>query len=274
MRIIEEKPEIWPFILLSLVIHAMFVILAPMVHLPDPFAGKGEKVIPVEFVTEQNGKLRIADIEKPAVEQKPEKTRFLGMYDSAVPEEQVGVTRRPGSMGKKGGAATSKQRPAEARQKARAGDRLLAFDERIFDSKGRSSRNDAPSGDGGAMDDFYPDFRRGAHTYLNVLRYPDVEYFVRLKRAFKIAFNPEPPLRDHFSMNAVTRGSIDVVLGVSVDTSGSLAELFIMRSSGINGYDQEAMRTVRASSPFSSPPQKFLEDDGLLRMSWTFSVYL
>jgi len=72
----------------------------------------------------------------------------------------------------------------------------------------------------------------------------------------------------------VTRGSVDVVLGVSVNKGGELAELFVFRSSGIPAYDEEALRTVRASSPFASPPDKFLAKDGLLRMSWTFSVYL
>ncbi|MFH1829955.1 MAG: energy transducer TonB [Pseudomonadota bacterium] len=101
-----------------------------------------------------------------------------------------------------------------------------------------------------------------------------MEYFVRLKRAFKIAFNPIPALRNHFSYNRVTRGSVDVVLGVSVNRLGDLSELFVFRSSGIDEYDREALRTVRSSAPFSTPPEKFIDDDGLLRMSWTFTVYL
>jgi TonB family protein len=67
---------------------------------------------------------------------------------------------------------------------------------------------------------------------------------------------------------------VDVVLGVSVDRAGALAETFVFKSSGIPTYDEEALRTVRASAPFSSPPEKFLENDGVLRMSWTFTVYL
>ena len=67
---------------------------------------------------------------------------------------------------------------------------------------------------------------------------------------------------------------VDVVLGVSVDGTGNLRELFVFRSSSISSYDREAMRTVRSSSPFSTPPDKFMDDDGLLRMSWTFTVYM
>jgi TonB family protein len=61
---------------------------------------------------------------------------------------------------------------------------------------------------------------------------------------------------------------------VSVDGKGELAELFILRSSGLPAYDDEALRTVRSSAPFSSPPEKFLKDNGVLRMSWTFVIYI
>ncbi|MBN1282721.1 MAG: energy transducer TonB [Proteobacteria bacterium] len=265
MRVIEERPEIWPFLLLSLIIHLILALLVPRAFTPQ-FAAAKEELIPVEFVSEPRGKLRLADIEKPDVEMRPKKTKFLGMYDSAVQEEMVGVARRPGKTGEKG---RPKPRPVKPEPAAR--DRIFAFDSSIFDGKRLPEKPDGSGG--GAMDDFYPDLRRGPHTYLNVLRYPEVEYFVRLKRAFKVAFNPEPSLRAHFSMNQVARGSIDVVLGVSVDRTGDLAELFIFRSSGIPSYDTEALRTVRASSPFSSPPEKFM-DDNLLRMTWTFTVYL
>ena len=72
----------------------------------------------------------------------------------------------------------------------------------------------------------------------------------------------------------VAQGSVEVVLAVCVGRSGNLSELFVMRSSGIGSYDHEAMRTVRASAPFAAPPDKFTADDGVLRMMWTFTVYL
>ena len=123
-------------------------------------------------------------------------------------------------------------------------------------------------------EDFYPDFKKGTHTYLNILRFPEVQYFVVLKRIFKTTWNPLSPLRELAFNNQISRGNLEVVLGVSVDGKGNLTEAFVFRSSGIPKYDAEALRTIRASSPFSSPPNKFLAKDGLLRMSWTFTVYL
>jgi TonB family protein len=234
---------------------------------------------------------RIADIAEPAVQQKPKDPKFLGMYDSAVPQEMVGASNQKGSGGEpepkpkvkpRVNISTPKkvaQRPKREGPKDTSKDRLFAFNKEIFDSKEKQfepqqDSDQALKKTGSPLDDFYPDFRRGAHTYLNVMRYPGVEYFVRMKHAFKITFNPEPSLSEFFTRNTVTRGQIEVVLGVCVNRSGELAELFVFRASGIPQYDQEALRTVRASAPFSSPPEKFLADDGVLRMSWTLTVYL
>jgi TonB family protein len=278
MHIIEDKPALWPYILLSLLLHALMVVLLPRAIAPLRLAEKSIEIIPVAESPEANQSVRIADIAEPKVQERPKKAKFLGMYDSTVSQEAVSTTKRPGKSGEAGVHRPSeRERTAAERPRKPRGDRLLAFDSSLFADKKVQAidrQRDGSRGERGSLDDFYPDFRRGAHTYLNVLRYPDIEYFVRLKRAFKIAFNPEPALREHFSMNQIARGSIDVVLGVSVDRSGNLAELFVFRSSSIPTYDNEALRTVRASAPFSTPPAKFTEGDGLLRMSWTFSVYL
>jgi TonB family protein len=279
MHIIEDKPSLWPFVLVSLLIHALILLLLPrMVPAPN-YAEKSIEIVPVsEAPAPAKSAYRIADIPEPEVQQKPKDAKFLGMYDSTVTQESVSAITRPGKSGEKGkGAAKEKQEKSIAKKEPspKHGNRLLAFDPNLFGAREKPQpEKHASAGGGGSLDDFYPDFRRGAHTYLNVLRYPDVEYFVRLKRAFKMTFNPEGPLREYFSQNIVSRGSIDVVLGVCVDKMGNLAELFVFRSSGIPSYDNEALRTVRASSPFATPPAKFTDDDGLLRMSWTFSVYL
>lgn len=302
LRILDDRPELWPYILASVILHVLLFAFLPRAILPSAnFDEKPIEIIAVDAVPE-SGKtpFRIADIPKPAMEQRPKDAKFLGLYDSTVTQEQVGLDRRPGEAGqgaklktriggevaRRPAAKVREEKAPPSKEKARqnrpaSSDRLLAFNKGLFDEKPSDNRRAAVEDQGGAapgasgaMDDFYPDFRRGAHTYLNVLRYPGVEYFVRMKRAFKIAFNPEPSLREHFSRNIVTRGSVDVVLGVSVAPDGRLSELFVFRSSGIHAYDEEALRTVRVSAPFSSPPSKFLADDGLLRMSWTFSVYL
>jgi TonB family protein len=257
-----------------LILHLLLIFSAQYFARVPKFEEDVVEVIPIDLKSIDARDLRIADIDKPDLDKKPDKPKFLGMYDSSVKEESVAT----GAVAKKGGDGRAQKRPQAQEagplrsEKAPKKD-IFAVNRKDFqegkDGSGKRSGDSAsPSGD------FFPDFKRGARTYLNVLRYPDVDYFVRMKRAFRMTFNPAPSLSNYFSSNHVSVGSVEVVLGVSVDKNGELSELFVFRSSGIAGYDEEALRTVRASSPFSTPPSKFVDDDGILRMSWTFTVYL
>lgn len=277
MRVIEDKPQFWPYVILSVVIHILLFWGGQYFVQPQKIA---EDVVEIVPVVEPSGAqpARIADIDKPAVEQKSKQPKFLGMYDSATDKEQVAsgkVAEKGGEKGSKTPAPKNDQKQKVEKQqpdKKLDADKLYSFNKQRALGGKSSKRGD--DGSGVTSGDFFPDFKVGAKTYLNVLRYPDVDYFVRMKRAFRMTFDPEPALRSHFTMNQVSRGSIEVILGVSVNKQGGLSELFVFRSSGIPDYDEEALRTVRASSPFSSPPDKFVEKDGQLRMSWTFTVYL
>jgi TonB family protein len=302
----EEHPSLlWP-VGVSVLLHIVLLLL--LIKVPAYMPEKEQPVLieawpttPAEVeekLAQQEDKARIADIAEPEVQERPKSAKFVGMYDSTVPKETVGTgtvgpegTKTKGTPKAKAEKKQAKVEPKvekKSKSKSKTKDKLYNFDDEMFamnepsppadkpitpampaqTPKGSISIGDSSSGD------YFPDIKRGNHTYLNVLRYPGVSYFVRMKRAFRTTFDPVPALRSYFSSNQVARGSVDVVLAVSVNEQGNLAELFVLRSSGIPSYDHEAMRTVRASSPFARPPEKFLADDGALRMMWTFSVYL
>jgi len=63
-------------------------------------------------------------------------------------------------------------------------------------------------------------------------------------------------------------------VAVGIGETGELDELFVIKKSGIPEYDQEILRTMRASSPFVTPPKNFTEDDGKLRLLYSFICYL
>src|SRR3989338_2737695 len=241
----EKKERIVPYILGSLLFHLFVFLLLPF--LMYTHSAPEEKVVELLPLKEDGELYRLADISPPDIESRPENAQLLGQYDSSVEQEQV-------STGQKKETDSGEERDETSQKNERAQPKnekpqLFQVNPKLF---ARNERASAPQAE------FYPDFRVGAKTYLNVLRYPDVDYFVRLKRVFKTTWNPEPALRQDFLNNQVARGSVEVVLGVSVDQKGELAELFVLRSSGMPAYDQEALRTIRASSPFSLPPQKFL----------------
>jgi TonB family protein len=89
-----------------------------------------------------------------------------------------------------------------------------------------------------------------------------------------MSFSPERPLVSYFRFNRVVVGSVNVTMAMEVSRNGNLNKLFVVKSSGIPGYDEEALRTVRASSPFAAPPAAILSTDGVLRMTWHFTTYL
>jgi TonB family protein len=264
----RSKKIIWCF-LLSLLIHALLLLLISM----EPAEPKPQELraLDVELL---KSKKRLADIAKPKEEKRPEKADFIGQYDSRVKEEVVAATpSKPGVPRPQ----KSVEKPPEREEAQKKQEKLAAlFTERKqkAQKKSESSKEPAWKKFGSLPEDFYPDYKIGPHTYLNVLRFPDVQYFVRLKRIFKMTFNPSPALRPYVYSNQVSQGHVEVVLGVVVDPQGRLASLFVIRGSGFGSYDQEALRTVRDSSPFAKPPSKLLGQDNKLRMSWTFTVYL
>ncbi|MFH1829954.1 MAG: hypothetical protein ABH871_04175 [Pseudomonadota bacterium] len=116
MRVIEDRQPIWPYILLSFVLHALLIIIFSQFTSPlTNLAEKTIEVVPVYEVPEGRAKYKIADIAEPEVEKKPDKPKFLGMYDTSVREETVGIGTKPG----RAGGEKKKQVKAKAERKTR-----------------------------------------------------------------------------------------------------------------------------------------------------------
>lgn len=264
----RKRERIILFVLLSLLLHFLFFGAGLVFHRID----KPKPPQEVE-VTILNHPYQIADIAPPEKEEKPEEAKFLGLYDSRVKEEQVAATQTPSARKQEGAPEPRKEIPErikDIKEKEEEGPKLAAK---------KPEKKVQPEVEGedlfeGLPEDFYPDYKVGDRTYLNVLRFPKIGYFVRLKKIFKTTFNPAPAVRPYLYTNQISRGQIEVVLGVAVDRVGNLNDLFVIRSSGLSLYDEEATRTVRDSSPFAAPPADLLDHSSMLRMVWTFTVYL
>lgn len=262
----------------SILLHLLMILFFQWAQdiLPSPTKATAIEV----FLQQPDGGFRLADIPEPLIQQKPGKSKFLGMYNNKTSEETVAKSHPEASNIERKTAKSHKESITKQEPSKKQFHDLYAMKSPVEkEVKKKKERNEvsngAPVGSFASIpEDYFPDFKYGEHTYLNVLRYPDVEYFVRLKRIFRTTWNPVSALRQDMQAMSVSRGSVSVVLAVSVDKNGEMPELFVLRSSGLPTYDSEALRTVKASSPFASPPEKFLEKDDVLRMSWTFVVYL
>lgn len=291
----KRRNKIFIAVFLSILLHGLFLgmgaflsVFHPPASLPIEALKKDE---PIEITLYPKHGYQIADIAPPAKEEKPDDAKFLGMYDSKVNQEVVAPTSGPSAKAEGGKKASHKEvtEKAEKAEKGKSSEPRLAGEGYHLASKpsekpekaaapkqsaevGKESSTDGTDLFEGLSDDFFPDYKVGDRTYLNVLKYPKIGYFVRMKKIFRTTFNPIPSIRQ--SMLSISKGQIEVVLGVTIDKSGKLSDLMVIRSSGNPAYDQEATRTIRDSAPFAAPPSEFLNGPGVLRMAWTFTVYL
>lgn len=262
---------------LSIILH-IFLFTGAYFYLDNlEYAPPKEEIIQIDL---NDKAFKIADIARPKEEKVPPKAKHLGLYDSSVEDETVAAEtiRAPGRPATRGGEGIEDQKKKaedlredtdglpEPRQPAKAKPEELAKAEPEQLDTGFTLRR--------IPEDFYPDYKRGSHTYINVLKHPDIGYFVRLKRVFKLAWDPTHVLMRRRINGEVSRGSIKCVLGLAISASGEIDELFVINGSGLGDYDDEALRAVRASAPFSAPPGKLLGPDKILRVSWTFVVYM
>lgn len=153
--------------------------------------------------------------------------------------------------------------------------RVAAENQRLQELFANKTSAQLPTSLGGSplssSGEFYPDYKVGNRTYLNTLANSNVFYFVELRRKFRLAFNPISTLRANIAK--LPKNKIETVWGVSLDATGQLKELVLLKSSGLAAYDSEGKRTVTSSAPFSAPPANLLDKDGRLNMAWTFTVF-
>ncbi len=321
----KQKKIILFFFLISILFHGLLVLFFYVVpkYAKTPEVPKETQVLWVDPQLPKN--FDIADIERPPVEKRPTKAKFVGQYDSSPPEEIVARPKpkpkimkenpfssvEPEKVASKSAKSQEAQKASEEKiekkvvkkenpsktPKAVEGEAATQAPVKDFsdfslkpeDVKPPSSHSSPKdfsfksSGSGLSLGrptspdlfahDYYPDYKIGGKTYLNVMKLQDVSYFVRMKRILKMRWNPVPPIERYMMSNRLTAGKVECVVGLSLDSTGNIAEMFMIRSSGLGAYDQEAVQTIRDSSPFAAPPSDYVKD-GRLNMSWTFTVYL
>lgn len=250
-------------VLVSLLIH---LVAGSMLSFPS----QPSALLPRELEVFLKGK-EVADISQPLQEERPTKARFVGLYDSKVEEEQVGVgerippSRRRLVTGPEGRALSNQGEGMERTGRTLEGRTLEGPEER-----GESLASIMP-------EDFFPDIKIGDKTYLNMQRYPKIQYFVELKQRISLTWDPVAAVRRSNTLFGISRMSIAAILFVEIDREGELRSLYVYKSSGFPWYDEEALRAIRDSAPFSAPPLPVLEMDGheddVLTLQIPFTLY-
>lgn len=119
---------------------------------------------------------------------------------------------------------------------------------------------------GGAPNDAL-DVPEGDGTFLNTREWKYAGFFNRVKQAVSAKWDPNSRLKAR-GMGAVSRVT---VLFVTLRPDGSLANVQVAQSCGLDALDVEAMNAFSKAQPFANPPAALVKD-GYIRFQFGFQV--
>ena len=132
---------------------------------------------------------------------------------------------------------------------------------------------DAAEPGGGAPPDDLTNVEQGEGTALNTRAWKYAAFFNRVKQAVSARWDPLGRLRSKDPRAGSQLGLRDriTVLGVALRPDGTIADLFVSESSGVEALDQESIAAFERAAPFPHPPEALVQD-GLIRFAFSFNV--
>ena len=121
---------------------------------------------------------------------------------------------------------------------------------------------------GGAPNDDLNNLEAGAGTFLNTREWKYAAFFNRVKQAVSAKWDPNARLRAKNHSVGLERTT---VLHVTLKPDGSIADLFVAQSCGLDELDVEAMNAFTKAQPFANPPAALVEN-GFIGFGFSFRV--
>jgi TonB family protein len=124
----------------------------------------------------------------------------------------------------------------------------------------------------GNVDDL-DDIDKGNGTFLNTRAYKHAWFYNRLKEEIYEHWNVVGAYRRHDPYGRVygVRDRI-TVLRIELKLDGSLQDVYVLRNSGAAFLDDVALQAVREAQPFPNPPRGIADDDGIIRITYRFTL--
>lgn len=269
----RSKPAFGRWILLSIVLHALLLAFFAL-HEPDLAdlaAQEKARVRWVELVDRgQFERRQIVDIPNLAPEEKPrlEDRRYLSTKNQRVDEETQAPREKPDRW--RAALQGRERKSPQARLDSEgAGLKPVPKPKGLDMAPGDEAPQEAASDS-----DYLKGVRFGEHTYINAEEFKHTGYYLEIKRKIEITWNPNTALRAQFSRGiSIERGVLSTYLGITLRPDGQLDDVALLQSSGVDALDQEAVRSFRASAPFTKVPEDLLAPDRKLRFEFGFIIY-
>lgn len=124
---------------------------------------------------------------------------------------------------------------------------------------------------GGDSADYVEDVEEGDKTLLNRKESKFWTFMDRLKRSVARQWSPVEEFRRH-DPEGRRYGVEDrfTKLRITLESDGSIRSIYVEEPSGVEFFDDEALRAVRQAAPFHNPPEGMKDRDGLIRLSFGF----
>lgn len=124
---------------------------------------------------------------------------------------------------------------------------------------------------GGPAPDHVEGVEEGAGTFLNTKEWKHASFFNRVKKSVSLTWDPVAALRVRDPTgNVYAWKDRNTQLSVALRADGSIADLWVERSSGVDFLDREAMAAFERAQPFPHPPSALVDESGLIRFSFGF----
>ena len=125
--------------------------------------------------------------------------------------------------------------------------------------------------DGAAANDRLQDVDEGDQTFLNTQEWKFAGFFNRVKQSVGMQWNPGTVLhRRDPTGNIYGEHDRYTMLSVTLSQDGSLKEVRITKSCGVEFLDEEAVKAFQRAQPFPNPPPGLLASDQSVRFQFGF----
>jgi TonB family protein len=124
---------------------------------------------------------------------------------------------------------------------------------------------------GAAPNDHLADMEEGDGTYLNTKEWKYASFFNRVKQGVGMHWDPGSPLRLRDPTGNMFGGRDRfTLLKVTLDEHGSIKNINVEKSSGLEFLDLEAVAAFERAQPFPNPPPGLVASDSTVRFSFGF----
>lgn len=126
---------------------------------------------------------------------------------------------------------------------------------------------------GAPMNDHIEGVDEGDGTFLNTREFKYASFFNRMKRGIAQHWQPQREYRRRDPTgNIYGVRTRTTVLEVTLKSDGSLEDVEVTQSSGLDFLDNVAISAMRSAQPFPNPPKGMMNEDGYIVFGFGFTL--